>query len=982
MTDRRSTWFALLLALLPAAAGSAQDDVYGEDVAAAERALRRGEIARARSIVDEVIADWEDLRGSADAPSDGVMRRCFAATMEIALRGGSYGEVVATFEGLDAAAQRDPRLRLRFVDALLRSGAARLAEEVLRASLAEAPGDPAAGYRLGELLERTGRGAEARQVFEAVIEASRKRSIGDARQLAEVARAHLALGGRSHVEQAATLLVEAIRLDPEDPLPRTLRGLLQFEVYGEWSGADSGEKLLLEVLERNGEVEEALVGLYRIRRSNHLLDPAKTEAFLERALAANPRSVPALLERGIGLIDDRRFEEGAKVLEQALEVDPNRREVLAQRAALATLRGDEGEAAALRGRVEEISPGWSGCDLAVGDRLVALYRFADAAAHYEAALARAPEQVEVLHGLAKALVYAGQGERARALLQRARDLQPGYVNPWRNNMIAVQDLLDEEYERVEAPGFVFVLHRDDRAVLERYLLPFEAEAREQLGRKYGYVPQRPVRFEVLRSWDDFSVRTIGFRGFTALGACFGPLITMVSPVDQDLRRNDFMWTATAWHEYVHVLTLALSAHRVPRWLTEGFSVYEEGQRDRSWERGMDRELVDAYHNGEIPPVRLLNRLFRGPRILFGYYQGGLIVDLLAREHGFDKVLEMLRGYARDLSTEDVFREVLGIDSRAFDARFLAWIRDEKLARLRLRPRYGEAMVERLATRAALDADDVESQLTLAWAMLQRGNAVDAGGYLRQVLRVDPDNPDGKLAYAWLLRERGRVEEAIEAFRSGFAGGADDFDSRMTFAGLLLQRGEVDGAIEQYQAAKLCWPGCTDQGAAPELALAGIYREAGRRAEAMAELRTYCARTARAYAPRLELAAFAAENGARQEEIELLEQAVQIDPFARQVHLRLADAYEAVGRPQDMIRELEVALAVVPGIDRDHAGKPPAEVPRIDAPEFREEQAGICVRLGRALRGLGRDEAARRAFERAIVEAPGGEAADAARSLLR
>ena len=33
----------------------------------------------------------------------------------------------------------------------------------------------------------------------------------------------------------------------------------------------------------------------------------------------------------------------------------------------------------------------------------------------------------------------------------------------------------------------------------------------------------------LGTWDDFSVRTIGFRGFTALGACFGKLITLVSP---------------------------------------------------------------------------------------------------------------------------------------------------------------------------------------------------------------------------------------------------------------------------------------------------------------------------------------------------------------------------------------------------------------------------------------------------------------------
>ena len=33
--------------------------------------------------------------------------------------------------------------------------------------------------------------------------------------------------------------------------------------------------------------------------------------------------------------------------------------------------------------------------------------------------------------------------------------------------------------------------------------------------------------------------------------------------------------------------------QVPRWLTEGFSVYEERQRDPTWERGMDRELHSA-----------------------------------------------------------------------------------------------------------------------------------------------------------------------------------------------------------------------------------------------------------------------------------------------------------------------------------------------------------------------------------------------------
>ena len=208
-----------------------------------------------------------------------------------------------------------------------------------------------------------------------------------------------------------------------------------------------------------------------------------------------------------------------------------------------------------------------------------------------------------------------------------------------------------------------MMHKSDRAVLERYLMKWYEDAYEYLGRKYGYKPKNKVRVEVLHEWVDFSVRTIGFRGFSALGACFGEFVTMVSPSDPVVRRNDFMWSATAWHEYAHVLTLALSRHRVPRWLTEGMSVYEESAKNPSWERGMVRDLLDAYHNEDLPPLRLLNRLFRGSRILFGYYQGGLIVEYLAKSHGFGEGRVHAQGLRRGQGHRaDHARDTFGIDS--------------------------------------------------------------------------------------------------------------------------------------------------------------------------------------------------------------------------------------------------------------------------------------------------------------------------------
>src|SRR5690606_35154179 len=104
--------------------------------------------------------------------------------------------------------------------------------------------DVVAGSRLGELLVETGRRDDGRRELERIVELSRTRPLREADDLTAVARAHIALGGRAHVEQAAVLLVDAIRVDPDHAAARTLRGELQFHVYGEWSGAESGEKML------------------------------------------------------------------------------------------------------------------------------------------------------------------------------------------------------------------------------------------------------------------------------------------------------------------------------------------------------------------------------------------------------------------------------------------------------------------------------------------------------------------------------------------------------------------------------------------------------------------------------------------------------------------------------------------------------------------------------------------------------------------
>jgi tetratricopeptide (TPR) repeat protein len=972
---------AVLLACAPgpwyeaARAQDPQQDEYATLLEDGRRKLDKGELSSARAAFEEIL-DAFDEEPEASKPALSAVEEAQLGLLDIRLRQGEYEAV------RDALASAPQSMRDRRGAALLHASASsRLGDyagamSILQRQLERAPADCQVRHELGELLWHDGQRARAREAWQANADAGRPE---DPAQLAFVGRSLWRLGGRANLEAASQALVDSMQRAPLRPEARTTLGVLKFEAYGEAMGFPSGERDLAKVLEENGDVEEALLAMYRIRSANAVLDAAKTERFLDRVFDRNPRSVAAIVLRASNILDDRRYGDAAAMLDSALAIDSNDREALCHRAAAAWLLHDREGYEALRARALAGDPGWPEADRILADHLVALYRFADALPFYAAALAAAPDDVPSLHGMAKALVYTGEGARAKELLERAKSIAAGIVDPWRNNALAVQQLLDAEYTVVEHGPFRLQMHRGDAEVLRAYLLPVCIEAAEVLGAKYEWKPDQPTKVEVLHTWDDFSVRTVGFRGFTALGACFGRLITMVSPVDGDLRKQDFMWEATAWHEYTHVLTLGVSRNRVPRWLTEGFSVYEEKVRDPAWERGMDRELFDAFHNRDIPPVRLLNRLFRGPRILFGYYQGGLIVELIARDHGFEKAIELLRAFGEDLDTEAAFEKALGIPSAKFDEQFLAFVERDKLRSMRLVPRFDDAAMQHLLVRAAQDRTNLQVRVNLAWGCLQRDNPVDAGRWLAEVLRQDPEHGQAMLVRAELMRRRKETQQAIELWQRGFAAGADDFDSRIACGDALLAAGDAAGAADQWQRAKACWPNCTEQASAPELRLARLYREQGDRTRAEMEMKAYCRRTARAYAPRWTLAEFERESGNIAEQARYLVECNRIDPFHRDLHVRLGEAYEALGKRAQAAVEFEMAAAVTPELDRQYAAGG-TDRPDADAPEQRQQRGEYWLRAARIRHALGDGARARELLERIRMEASGSAAAGEAEAL--
>ena len=82
-----------------------------------------------------------------------------------------------------------------------------------------------------------------------------------------------------------------------------------------------------------------------------------------------------------------------------------------------------------------------------------------------------------------------------------------------------------------------------------------------------------MTLELYPDHDDFAVRVAGLAGIGLLGVTFGYVVAMDSPSGR--AAGEFHWGSTLWHEMAHVFTLEATDHRVPRWLSEGISVYEE-----------------------------------------------------------------------------------------------------------------------------------------------------------------------------------------------------------------------------------------------------------------------------------------------------------------------------------------------------------------------------------------------------------------------
>ncbi|MEZ6017036.1 MAG: tetratricopeptide repeat protein [Planctomycetota bacterium] len=904
--------------------GAAQDEraLLAAERAEADLQRRRGRYRDALRLLEELVADDE-----ADALSWAAIARVRRDLAEYdraernARRALELGR-----EAHDAEARRAGVVEL--AETLVVVGRAREALSALEGEAEQfQPGeDPVAAWLFARAYAEAGDLEAARRIARAA--AASEPPASDWRALLARGQCQRWVG---LLEAASRSLVSADKasrqaLGSAASEPEVLVALadLYFESEREVEapGKRSAGALYREALAAHPTYEAGLLGQFELFRYNRRRVSKSPEEILAELLAVAPDSIAGRIAAATADLEDGRLVSVREQLQRLGQLAPERRAVRTLEAALAWVEHRRDDCEAILAALAETSPLDSAPERSVGKALIELYRFSEGVPFLQRAVERDPGDYEAWTQLGEALANTGREDEAREALALAKERARGRQDAFRNNLTLVLERMQREHVVEPFGELTFSWQPDAAEVLRTYLLPYYQAAREELAARYGFTPG-PTRIEVFRRHQDFSVRSVGFEGFPALGVCFGPVVTAVSPLSE--MRGSFSWARTGFHEFSHVVHLGLSNNRCPRWITEGLATWEEVRRNPTWTRNMRRDLVDAYANDDLILVRDLNRAFRGPRILFGYYQGGLLCEMLIDRHGFTPMVRLLQAFDLGADLDQAFRSVFDTTPEEVDAAFRAFVA-ERIAGLAVEPRWSDSKLRRLQLRLASEPPRDDAALeawandwaTVAWGAWQAGRRVDADNALRRLERANAVPPRARFLEGEIALSDRDVERARELWQGAIDAGGTDYRALVGLGTILLRvRLDLDAAEAVLKRAAEVFPGYPDSELSAERLLIELYTRRKDEDAAMRAREAWLAWQPGEYAERLEVAAWHVAQGRDVDAVRLYADANEVDPFRRDLHVAWGRALQRLGRHEEALRELRVALVVPVELDLDH-----------------------------------------------------------------
>jgi tetratricopeptide (TPR) repeat protein len=456
--------------------------------------------------------------------------------------------------------------------------------------------------------------------------------------------------------------------DPKAEAPYLAEGWLALEK----NDATRAAQVFRDGLKNHGETTSLRHGLAAAFMDS---DRAVAMENIVRVLEINPQHEGVLLLRAELHIGAEKFLDAEADIQTVIDINSSSPTAWALRAAVAAITtADASKVNAARAEGLRRWPQNPLVDHTLGRIVSRAYRFAEGASHQRQSLLFDPSYLPAKMQLCHDLLRLGDETEAWQLAAAVREADPYHIQA--RNLATLEKQI-ASYSEQRTPHFTLKMPEREWRIYGQRALELLEQAHQTLCQRYQLTLTRPVLVEFFPAQQDFAIRTFGnLGGQGILGACFGSVVTINSPGSLGHGRNN--WESTLWHEFCHVVTLTATSNRMPRWLSEGISVYEEAQRDPAWGMKMTSEYRQMILDGETTPVGQLSQAFlnakSGEHLMFAYFQAGSVVDFLVAQHGHTALLQVMQALKNGTRINDaITSQVQPIEEfeSAFAAHFMA-----------------------------------------------------------------------------------------------------------------------------------------------------------------------------------------------------------------------------------------------------------------------------------------------------------------------
>jgi tetratricopeptide (TPR) repeat protein len=515
---------------------------------------------------------------------------------------------------------------------------------------------------------------------------------------------------------------------------------------------------------------------YLLARAYSADEPARAQQAIDAALAENPNHLDSRLMRIDVLIDAEEYAAAESQLDRVLEVNSNHPIAWAYKAVVAHLKANTKSEEAARKQALAAWPKNPEVDHLIGRKLSEKYRFAEGAEYQRKALACDRGYRPAKLQLSQDLLRLGEEAEGWRLADEVAKQDAYDVVAF--NLVTLEDEL-KKYRTIQGDGLAIRMEAREADLYGKRALELLTRARRTLCEKYEVKLDAPIVIEIFAKQKDFDVRTFGMPGVARgyLGVCFGRVVTANSPASQGEHPSN--WESVLWHEFCHVVTLHKTRNKMPRWLSEGISVYEERQANPAWGQTMNEQYREFILGGQMTPVSELSSAFMAPEspvhLQFAYYESSLVVEYLIEQFGIDKLRDLLDdlGAGRDINEALVLHTA---PLNRLDADFTNYAR-KRAEKLAIRARFDDPELPEGADALALakwleqHPNNVPALKKTAIDQVRQDKFQDAVNTAKHLREIYPSDVSADSSYALLakayrgLKDVDAEQEALEQIAS-------------------------------------------------------------------------------------------------------------------------------------------------------------------------------------------------------------------------